>query len=596
MIRKHALDGNSLTAMSLFREMLALPNYNTTLLDDPFIYASLMKACNKVRAIREGKSVHCRVTRRNLDCNVYVLNSLVYFYSNSAGLVAYAREVFDRMPERTVVTVNCMVSGYVNSGVFDAGLGLFVQVMRGFFGWSVKPNCVTLVILISGCVECGWYRAGGVLHCYCCKTRLDLNKEVRNVLIDFYANSGCVDDSATMFGDMPEKDLVSWNTMMAGYFKNNDYRKGFSLFKEMRKEYIVVDRVSLLSLISVCANGRFLLVGKMIHGYIKQNGIETCVALGTALINMYSKCGAIEFARKVFDELPKQNIATWNSLIHGYVVCRLHKEALILFNLVQSRKLEVDEITMLGVILACRNSGKLNDGISVHSFIESSNHLTGNTVLCNALMDMYVKCGSMTRARAVFDNMPRRDVISWTSIITGHAINGEGEEALVAFQQMSDERVMPNSITFIGLLSACNHAGLLDDGRRLYGIMRKEYHIEPKIEHCGCVVDMHARAGMLEEAQQFVKNMSVEPNAIIWRMLMNACRVHNHYYLGLSIVHDLIELRALYRPDDHVILSNILAEAGKWDDVLRQRNLMIVQGASKVAGKSSVSYIASSVF
>ncbi|KAK3011773.1 hypothetical protein RJ639_012556 [Escallonia herrerae] len=190
MIRKHALDGNSLTAMSLFREMLALSNYNTTLLDDPFIYASLMKACNRVRAIREGKSVHCHVTRRNLDCNVYVLNSLVYFYLNSAGSMAYAREVFDRMSARTVVTVNCMVSGYVNSGVFDAGLGFFVQVLRGYFGWRVKPNCVTLVILISGCVECGWYRAGVVLHCYCCKTRLDLNKEVRNVLIDFYANSG----------------------------------------------------------------------------------------------------------------------------------------------------------------------------------------------------------------------------------------------------------------------------------------------------------------------------------------------------------------------------------------------------------------------
>ncbi|KAK3001218.1 hypothetical protein RJ639_022054 [Escallonia herrerae] len=194
MIRKHALDGNSLTAMSLFREMLALSNYNTTLLDDPFIYASLMKACNRVRAIREGKSVHCHVTRRNLDCNVYVLNSLVYFYLNSAGSMAYAREVFDRMSARTVVTVNCMVSGYVNSGVFDAGLGFFVQVLRGYFGWRVKPNCVTLVILISGCVECGW----------------------------------------------------------------------------------------------------FLLVGKMIHGYIKQNGIGTRVALGTALINMYSKCGAID--------------------------------------------------------------------------------------------------------------------------------------------------------------------------------------------------------------------------------------------------------------------------------------------------------------
>ncbi|KAM7480014.1 hypothetical protein LguiA_028227 [Lonicera macranthoides] len=514
MIRKHTSDGKPLQAVSLFRQMLTETNPINPLDDDPFIYASLIKACNKI--------------------------------------------------------------------------GGFAKVLRGCFGSSARPNHVSFVILISGSVEYGGPSIGTTLHSCCCKMGLDLNKDVCNVLIDFYTKFGGMNDAFRLFSDMPEKDLVSWNTMIASYVKNNEYKKAISLFKEMRRRLIEVDRVSLISLISACANSKDLDTGKVIHGHIKGSGIETTVPVGTALINMYSKCRVIEFARKVFNEMPKENIVSWNSLIHGFLECGLSNEALRFFNRIQSCRLKADEVTMLGLILACRDSGELNDGAQVHSYTESSGLLTGSTLLSNALIDMYAKCGSMTRARSVFDKMSSRDVISWTSIIMGYAISGEGEEALAAFRQMVSEKILPNSITFIAVLSACNHAGLVDYGQTLYNTMRKVYCIEPMIEHCGCMVDMHARAGMLEEAHRFVKMMPVEPNAIIWRMLMNACRVHGHFDLGLNLVSGLMELRTSRGSEDHVIFSNIFAEAGKWDDVICQRSLMAVQEASKVAGRSLV--------
>ncbi|WOH10447.1 hypothetical protein DCAR_0729916 [Daucus carota subsp. sativus] len=588
-MRRHASDPYPIKALTFFQEMVNLDDPSCSIFD-PFVYASLIKACNRIGAVKEGKSAHCYVIKVALDCNVYILNSLVHFYSGSAKLLNYARVLFDRSCERNVVTFNCMVSGYVKAGDFRVGLSLFVKLLRGGFGLSLKPNYVTLVILVSGCVQVGGFSVGNSLHSYCCKTGLELNKEVCNVLIDYYAKCECIHKAARVFSDMPEKDLVSWNTMITGYAKSSDSRKAFVLFRKMRNNNIAIDRVTLIGLITACAKIRDCKVGNAIHGYAKVWGLDSTVALGTALINMYSKCGLIQYARKLFEKLPKQCIDPWNSMIHAYVECGLCNEALDLFPQIQCQKLKVDETTMLGLILACRNAGEFHAGWHLHNYIEESSHLRGSTHLCNALIDMYAKCGTMDRAKSVFDAMSNRDVISWTTMITGYAINGEVEEAIVTFKHMDAEKIMPNSISFLGVLLACNHAGRTEAGRNFYAIMQQVYQIEPTIEHYGCMVDMDARAGMLGNAYQFVKKMPIEPNEVIWRMLMNACRVHNYSDLGLNMVNALKLLKTI-DPEDHVLFSNIFAEAEKWDDVLCQRSVMLVQEATKVAGKSSVSFL-----
>ncbi|CAN1753806.1 Pentatricopeptide repeat-containing protein At2g01510, mitochondrial [Linum perenne] len=199
---------------------------------------------------------------------------------------------------------------------------------------------------------------------------------------------------------------------------------------------------------------------------------------------------------------------------------------------------------------------------------------------------MYAKCGSMDRARAVFDTIPCKDVISWTTIIVGHAINGEGERALSAFNQMYDEGIKPNFVTFIGVLSACNHSGLVEVGQKLYDMMIKIDDIEPRIEHYGCMIDMFARAGMLEEAKKFMERMPVEPSSAVWRMLVNACRIHGNTILGLTSVANLLEGRK--STEDHVVCANVFAMAERWNEVLQERSAMVAQNDVKVAGKSSI--------
>ncbi|KAI4336003.1 hypothetical protein L6164_014584 [Bauhinia variegata] len=501
----------------------------------------------------------------------------------------HARVLFDRSPVKTVVTLNSMMSGFVKNGFSDMAFCFFNDFCGCSDNVGFKPNHVTMVILLSGCVECGVFGIGTSLKAYCWKMGFVSRTEVSNSLIDFYAKFGCVNDAAKLFNHMHGRDLITWNTMISGYAKSNHSKEAISLFKEMMHSNIGCDRVSLISMILASANDGNLKMGKAVHGYIKARGIEMTVPLGIVLINMYFKCGLVDSARKVFDQLSNDNIAIWNSMIHGYVECGHNFEALSLFNVIQSRMLLPDEVTMLGLIMACRNSGDICHGTNVHSYIQSSNRLKDSIVLQNALIDMYAKCGSMKKAKSLFDKMPVRDVISWTSVIVGYAVNGEAEKAIMAFHKMGAEKIEPNYVTFIGVLSACNHAGLIDEGRNFYNAMCKKHKIEPRIEHCGCMVDLHARAGMLEEAYNFVKKMHVEPNAVIWRMLINACRVNADIDLGLKLVNGLTELKPLHTAEDHVLTSNLFAEAGRWDDVLRERHLMTSQKFPKAAGKSTIS-------
>ncbi|CAI9753865.1 unnamed protein product [Fraxinus pennsylvanica] len=230
--------------------------------NDPFIYASLIKACNKAQAFREGKSIHCYIVKLGLDYNVNILNSLLSFYMGFVNLMSYADVMFDRMSERSVVTVNSMISGHVKRGNLEVGLSLFIKMLRGCFGTNVEPNYVSYVILLSGCVDFGELSIGNALYCCCCKAGLDLNVEICNVLIDLYAKLGCIYDALGVFNNMPHKDLISWNTMISMYANNGDCMKALALFKEMRSKKIEADRVSYSSLVSACASSRYLKLGR----------------------------------------------------------------------------------------------------------------------------------------------------------------------------------------------------------------------------------------------------------------------------------------------------------------------------------------------
>ncbi|KAG1334474.1 pentatricopeptide repeat-containing protein DOT4, chloroplastic-like [Cocos nucifera] len=588
MIRRHASGGNPHQSLHFFRNLQWSGNGKMpSFIPDHFTFASAVKACGRLMAIREGKSIHCQVLRRALESNPNVQNTLIHFYSSSGDSIGSACHLFDGIPCRTTVTINCMLSGLLKNRFFWMGLSLFNKVLDGCLGEELSPNDVTLMILIGGCAEYGNLSMGRTLHAFCCKSFGCSMILVGNALIDMYASFGCIEDAEDLFHEMPERDLVSWNSLIAGYRKNDEADKAISLFEEMRSRGVDGDRVTLVSLISACARSKNLEMGDWIHANLRRRANNIPIPIATALINMYSKCGKIEIARKIFNKMPTRNIVSWNSIILGYVENGLSNEAVSLFERIQVEKLIPDEVTMLGVISACQNLKAFDHGDRILSYIQHRG-LAGSTVLCNALIDMYAKFGCMDRAKRIFGMMPKRDVISWTSVIVGYAINGRGMEALEVFCQMLDARAEPNSITFIGVLSACDHNGLVDDGINMYRIMCQDYSLKPEIEHCGCMVDMFARAGLLKEADDFVRNMPIEPNAVIWRMLIGACRVHGEVGLGASLVDRMIGLKMFCDPEDYVISSNTFAESGRWDDVLLARRLIGTQAFLRMPGISSV--------
>ncbi|XP_039145663.1 pentatricopeptide repeat-containing protein At5g15300-like [Dioscorea cayenensis subsp. rotundata] len=306
------------------------------------------------------------------------------------------------------------------------------------------------------------------------------------------------------------------------------------------------------------------------------------------MITGYVKQGNMESARELFDQVPQRDVVTWNTMITGYVRFGTHEEAMKMVVEMQQAGERPDEVTMLSLLSACSDSGALDVGEKIHQAlleIHSRNDL--NVVLGNALVDMYAKCGCIEKALEVFNGMREKDVSSWNSIIGGLAFHGHAEESISLFEEMRKKRTKPNDITFVSVLVACSHGGMVERGREYFKLMRTEYGIEPNVRHYGCMVDILGRAGFLEEASKFVDEMKVEPDAIVWRALLGACRIHGNVDLGEHANKQLLKLRG-GASGDYVLLSNIYASMGKWGGKEKLRKLMDDRKVAKEAGFAQI--------
>ena len=401
------------------------------------------------------------------------------------------------------------------------------------------------------------------------------------------------------------------------YCQSGLFNDALLLFEEMKNHNVEPDEMMLSTVLSACGRAGNLSCGKMIHDFIMENNIVVDPHLQSALVTMYASCGSmdlalnlfekmtpknlvastamvtgysklrqIENARAVFNQMVKKDLVCWSAMISGYAESDSPQEALNLFNEMQSLGIKPDQVTMLSVITACAHLGALDQAKWIHLFVDK-NGFGGALPINNALIEMYAKCGSLERARRIFDKMPRKNVISWTCMISAFAMHGDASNALRFFHQMEDENIEPNGITFVGVLYACSHAGLVEEGRKIFYSMINEHNITPKHEHYGCMVDLFGRANLLREALELVEAMPLAPNVVIWGSLMAACRVHGEIELGEFAAKRLLELD----PDHdgaHVFLSNIYAKARRWEDVGQVRKLMKHKGISKERGCSRI--------
>uniref|UniRef100_A0A0D9ZHK9 Pentatricopeptide repeat-containing protein n=1 Tax=Oryza glumipatula TaxID=40148 RepID=A0A0D9ZHK9_9ORYZ len=436
----------------------------------------------------------------------------------------------------------------------------------------------------------------GAAHGLAFRVGAEVDGFVGTALVRAYAACRRVEDARRVFDGMPDRDLVAWGVMLDCYCQARNYEEALLLFHSMKRSRVVPDQVIIATVLSTCAHTRNLRFGKAIHSYMLVSDTLIDAQVSCALINMYASCadmemaeklynrvsekdivlsttmvygyaknGKVEIAHSIFNGMPEKDVVSWSAMIAGYAESSKPLEALNLFHDMQRSGVKPDEITMMSVISACANVGALDKARCIHSFVEN-HRLCKILPIGNALIDMFSKCGSFTLALDVFNAMPQKNVVTWTSMITASAMHGDGRSALTLFENMKSEGIQPNGVTFLGLLYACCHAGLVEEGRLLFKIMVQQYRIEPMHEHYGCMVDLLGRAKLLGHAADLIQSMHLRPNVVIWGSLLAACRMHGDLELGAFAAKKILELDPIHG-GAQVLLSNIYAEYGNWNDV-----------------------------
>ncbi|XAR50032.1 hypothetical protein NMG60_11004244 [Bertholletia excelsa] len=373
------------------------------------------------------------------------------------------------------------------------------------------------------------------------------------------------------------------NQALKSHLNSTSPTKALSFFRELLRNSISsIDSFSLLFAVRACTKISSPIEGKQLHALVIRLGCEAVVFLQSSLVGLYSVVGNINEAHQVFEEIPIKNIVCWTALISGYVDNNMPNRALRLFREMQMDKIEPDQVTLTVALSACADLGALDMGEWIRTYIHRRKELQRDLSLNNALINMYAKCGDIGTARNLFESMRKKDVTTWTSMIVGHALHGQAKEALALFAAMKEEGkrmkvkkksgvILPNDVTFIGVLMACSHAGLVEEGRRHFRSMTEDYGLKPRLSHHGCIVDLLCRAGLLEVAYELIMDLPVRPNPMLWRTLLGACGIQGNATLAEKARKQLLELEAGQAGDD-VVLSNIYASKGMWDQKIIFRN------------------------
>ncbi|KAG5522363.1 hypothetical protein RHGRI_034520 [Rhododendron griersonianum] len=402
-----------------------------------------------------------------------------------------------------------------------------------------------------------------------------------------------LDYAFRVFRQIDEPNSFVWNTLIRACARSRDRKKHAILtyYDMMSAATVGPDKHTFPFVLKACAYLFCLSEGKQTHAQALKLGFDSDVYVNNSLIHFYGSCGCLDCAREVFEKMPERSVVSWNVMIDGLVQAGEFESALKLFDEMQRSSFEPDRYSLQSVVNACAGLGALALGMWVHAYVvRKCGSDVGDGVLLNSsLVEMYCKCGSLEIAEQVFERMRKRDVSSWNSMILGLAMHGQAEAALDYFARMVNEGFMPNSVTFVGVLNACNHRGMVSEGRKYFDIMIRDYKIEPVLEHYGCLVDLLARAGFIDEALDLVSNMPVKPDVVIWRSLLDACCKKNAgVELSEEVFRRIIESEGGDCSGVYVLLSRVYGSAKRWHDVGLVRKLMSDKGVTKEPGCSSI--------
>ncbi|KDP22077.1 hypothetical protein JCGZ_25908 [Jatropha curcas] len=555
------------------------------------------------------------MVRTGLINDGFASGRLIAFCAQSESRnLDYCAKILNNTLNVNSFTWNLAIRGYLESENPEEAIVLYKRMLRT---GSPRPDNYTYPLLFkvsaSLLLSCiGHQILGHVLV-------LGFGKDifVHNALMHMLVSIGELDLARKVFDEGCVRNLVSWNSLINGYARRGRGREAIEIYQDMLEEQVKWDQVTMIGVISSCAQIENLKLGREFHRLIEGNGLNLTIPLANALMDMYIKCRDLEAAKAIFENMTKKtivswttmllgyvkhehldtakkffhamlekNVVSWNAMIGSYVKAKHSKEALDLFQEMQATNIKPDKVTMVHCLSACSQLGELEIGIWIHHYIKKHD-LPVDVALGTALIDMYAKCGNIRKALQVFHEMSGRNSLTWTAIIGGLALHGNAHDAIYYFSKMIDFGLMPDEITFLGVLSACCHGGLVEEGRKYFAQMKSKFNLSPQLKHYSCMVDLLGRAGLLEEAELLIKIMPMEADATVWGALFFACRIHGNLLMGERAALKLLELD----PHDsgiYVLLAtlyreaNMLEEAGKVRKMMRERRLEKIPGSSSI--------------
>ncbi|KAK7349995.1 hypothetical protein VNO77_07992 [Canavalia gladiata] len=582
LLRSYCLEGEWVETLSLFRQMNA-DSGSTKEKPDNYTVSIALKACAGLQKLEVGKMIHGFLMKEKIANDLYVGSALIELYSK-CGQMNDAVKVFMEYRKPDVVLWTSIVTGYEQSGRPDLALAFFSRMV---VLEHVSPDQVTLVSAASACAQLSDFKLGRSVHGFVKRRGFDTKLCLANSLLNLYGKTGSIKSAANLFREIPNKDIVSWSSMVACYADNGAETNALRLFSEMINKRIEPNRVTVVSVLRACASSSSLEEGMKIHKLAVSYGFELDITVSTALMDMYMKCFSPENAVDLFNRMPKKDVVSWAVLCGGYTEIGMAHKSMEVFCHMLSSGIRPDAIAVGKILAASSELGILQQVLCLHAFVTKTG-FDNNEFIGASLIELYAKCSSIDNAKNVFKGMAHKDVVTWSSIIAAYGFHGQGEEALNLFYQMANHSgVNPNHITFISSLSACSHAGLVKEGLKMFDMMVNEYQLMPNSEHYGIMVDLLGRMGELNSALEIINDMPIQAGPDVWGALLGACRIHQNTKMGEVAAMNLFALEPSHA-GYYILLSNIYCEDKNWHNAAKLRTLIKKNRLKKVSGRSMV--------
>lgn len=575
MISGYVNGSHAYEALRLFSTMWV----RSELRFDQFVLSLALKACGITMSLCFGEVLHGCSVKSGLVNSVFVGTSLIDMYTKT-GKIDESCRVFEDMPIRNVVSWTAIIAGLVHAGFYSDGLAYFSEMWRS----KVSCDAYAYAIALKACADSSALNHGKAIHTQTLKKRLNDSSFVANSLAAMYNKCGKLESGFHLLLGMKTRDVVSWTTIITTYAQQGREKNAVEAFVRMRESGVSPNDYTFASLISCCANLARIEWGEQFHAHVLRLGLADYSSVANSVVTMYSKCGRLGSASTMFRAMKRKNIVSWSSIIAGYCQGGHGEEAFELFSGMRRDGPKPSEFALASLLSVCGSMSILDQGRQFHAHVFSVG-LENKSLIQSSLISMYSKCGSIDEASRVFESIERDDIVTWTAMIGGYAEHGYSREAIALFERITEVGLRPDTVAFVGVLTACSHAGLVDLGFRYFESMVSEHRIEPSREHYGCVVDLLCRVGRLSDAERVIRAMPCARDDVVWSSLLRACRARGDVERGRRAAEEILEMNPSCA-GTHVTMANLYAAEGKWKEASELRRVLNSKGVTKEPGWS----------